>query len=134
MLIDVTIRIIKAKHPLSIHIVWMLLIIAALAVYRFMPPTVCMFHSVTGVPCLSCGASRAVEAFFGGDFIGMFYYNPLIVLFCGALFFFSLFKLVEYIFKFELKIRVSEKYSLIARTLVITLIAANWLFLIVTGR
>ena len=128
------IEIIKGKHPLSVHVVWMILLIGAVAVYRFLPPSTCIFHNLTGLPCLTCGASRAAEAFFSGDFIGMLYFNPLIVVFCGILFFSSLFKLLEFIFHFELKISVSRKFPVIARTLAITLIAANWLFLIMTGR
>jgi hypothetical protein len=112
----------------------MFLLLGALAVYRFMPPTICPFHSITGIPCLTCGAMRAAESFFAGDLVGMFLYNPLVVTFCGGLFFFSLFKLLEFIFGFELKVDVNRRFTLAARALAITLIAANWLFLIVAGR
>ncbi|MCD6161577.1 MAG: DUF2752 domain-containing protein [candidate division Zixibacteria bacterium] len=127
-------KVIKGKHPLSIHVVWMILIIGALAMYRFRPPSTCLFHNLTGVPCLSCGVTRAVGAFFSGEFISMLCFNPLAVLFCAALFFFSLFKLVEYIFRFKLRIDVSSKISLAVRVTVIFLVAANWLFLIAAGR
>jgi hypothetical protein len=112
----------------------MVIIFGILAIYKFTPPTVCVFHELTGYPCLSCGATRAADALFKGDFLDMFYFNPLIVVFCAGLFFFSLFKLLEFIFKFKLILRFSRKTALGARLLLVVIVAANWLFLIVSGR
>jgi len=127
-------KIIKGKHPLSIHVIWMIFPFALLAVYNISPSLYCAFHNFTGLPCLTCGSSRVAAAFLSGDYLSMFYYNPLVVLFCAGLCFFSLFELLKYIFNFELKVSVNRKIAFTARTIVITLIAANWLFLIVTGR
>jgi len=129
-----SIQIIRGKHSLSIHVVWALILVAALAASHFLQSSTCMFYKLTGLPCLTCGSSRAAQAFFLGDFIGMFYYNPLVIIFCGILFFFSLFKFLEFIFRFEIRINVNRKISFTARMIVITLIAANWLFLVATGR
>jgi hypothetical protein len=126
--------ILKGKQPLSIHVVWMIIIFGILAVYKFIPPTVCVFHELTGYPCLSCGATRAANALFKGDLLGVFYFNPLAVIFGAGLFFFSLFKLLEYIFKFKLILRFNRKTALGARLLLVIIVAANWLFLIVSGR
>jgi len=124
----------KSRQPLSIHVVWMIIILGILAVYKFAPPTMCVFHELTGYPCLSCGATRAANALFEGDLFGMFYYNPLVVVFCAGLFFFSLFKLLEFIFRFKLILRLNRKTALGARLLLAVMVAANWLFLIVSGR
>jgi hypothetical protein len=78
--------------------------------------------------------SRAADALFTGDILGMIYFNPLAVLFCAGLFFFSLFKLMEFIFKFRVFISANNKVALVVRIGVITSIIANWAFLIVTGR
>jgi hypothetical protein len=129
-----TFHIKKAKYPLSIHVVWIFIIIFVVIAARFLPPSSCTFHELTGLPCLSCGAIRALNSLLSGDIIGTLYANPLLVLFCGGLFFFSLFKLVEYIFRFKLEVVASKRSSVIARVLAVILIAANWLFLIVTGR
>jgi len=129
-----SIQIIRGKYSLSIHVVWALILVTALLASRFLQSSTCMFHELTGLPCLTCGSSRAVQALFAGDFLGMLYFNPLVILFCGVLFFFSLFKLLEFIFRFEIRVNVNRKFSFAARMTAITLIAANWLFLVVTGR
>jgi len=64
----------------------------------------------------------------------MFYCNPLVVIFCAGLFFFSLFKLLEFIFKFKLILRFNRKTAFGARLLLVVMVAANWLFLIVSGK
>jgi hypothetical protein len=134
------IKIIRGKHPLSIHVVWFVLLLSVLGFYRYLfqvnfhADSVCIFHKITGYPCLSCGLSRSVDAFFTYDFIGMFYYNPLAVLFFGGLFFFSLFKLGEFILGFKLNFNISKKAMVFTRITLLILIVANWLFLVVTGR
>jgi|WetSurMetagenome_2_1015567.scaffolds.fasta_scaffold03880_3 hypothetical protein len=40
-------------------------------------PGVCLFKSVTNLPCPSCGSTRAILALFRGDFIGSVSINPL---------------------------------------------------------
>ncbi len=129
-----TFRVIRGKHPLSVHVVWMALLLGALAWHHFFSPPACMFHKLTGFPCLSCGASRAADSLLKGDIIGMFYYNPLLTLFCVTLFFFSFFKLPEYIFRFKLTVSVGKRTALVARIVLFLMITANWTFLVVTGR
>lgn len=40
-------------------------------------PTLCLIKNVTGIPCPSCGITRAVMAIIHGDMNGAFYSNPL---------------------------------------------------------
>jgi len=127
-------KLIKGKHRLSIHFIWMFILMAVLAIARFMPLNKCPFHAITGYPCLSCGATRAAEALFAGDFSGMIAYNPLIVLFCIGLFFFSLFKFAEFIFRFRIVMRIGNNYALAMRILAVIAVIANWAFLIVMER
>ena len=127
-------QIVKSKHPLSVHAVWTVIIIGALVYTFWSTPKACAFHALTGRPCLTCGMTRATAALFSGDFGTALYFNPAGVLFTAALFFFSLFKLFEYIFRFELKVFLTRKLALTARLTVVFILAANWLFLIVTGR
>ena len=134
------VKIIRGKHPLSIHVVWFVILLSVLGFYRYLfqenfnADSVCIFHKITGYPCLSCGLSRSVDAFFAYDFIDMLYYNPLAVLFFGGLFFFSLFKLAEFILAFKLNFSISKKAAVFARIILLVLIVANWLFLVGTGR
>jgi hypothetical protein len=57
-----------------------------LALAPLLPP--CAFHRLTGIPCPTCGTTRAAVAFFHGDVLGAFAANPLAaaaaVLFVGG--------------------------------------------------
>ena len=46
----------------------------------------CAFFAVTGLPCVSCGATRSAIAFLHGDFLSALRWNPLaFVAFCALL-------------------------------------------------
>ena len=40
---------------------------------------VCLFHRLTGLPCLTCGSTRALAALAAGDVAGAFSQQPLAV-------------------------------------------------------
>jgi hypothetical protein len=64
-----------------------------LVVYGVMPKglKLCLWHGVTGLPCLFCGMTRASHCFLHGDWAGAVYYNGLIFPFAlGAMVFFTL--------------------------------------------
>jgi hypothetical protein len=42
--------------------------------------TACVFKAGTGVPCPSCGSTRALESLVAGDLVGAVLVNPLAVL------------------------------------------------------
>lgn len=44
---------------------------------RYLSP--CMFHEVTGYYCPGCGITRAVYAFFEGNFLQCFCYHPFVL-------------------------------------------------------
>ncbi|RZJ68509.1 MAG: DUF2752 domain-containing protein [Flavobacterium sp.] len=53
-----------------------------LFVYLFVIPAdlgigVCIFKHITGIPCPSCGSTRAVKALLHGDIIGSLGLNPI---------------------------------------------------------
>jgi hypothetical protein len=128
------VKLVKGSHPLSVHAIWLVILLIMAGASRYWLPAPCVFHQITGLPCLSCGTWRAAGAFFERDFLGMFYYNPLIVAAFLSLSLFSLFKLAEYIFSFRLKVSIGRRGLLTIRMAVFFLITANWLFLIITGR
>ena len=56
-----------------------------LMVYLFLLPDgsgmgICIFKHITGIPCPSCGSTRAVKALLHGDFIGSIVLNPIGIL------------------------------------------------------
>ncbi len=38
---------------------------------------VCIFKSITTIPCPSCGSTRAILEFLKGNFLGSLYWNPI---------------------------------------------------------
>ena len=38
----------------------------------------CVFHELTGLPCVTCGMTRSVIAFFHGHFFAALKWNPLV--------------------------------------------------------
>jgi hypothetical protein len=38
----------------------------------------CMFHEITGLPCVTCGMTRCGIQFFHGHFLGALKWNPLV--------------------------------------------------------
>src|SRR5438270_417088 len=58
-----------------------------------LPWPICLFHSLTGHPCLTCGATRSAVAFFHAHFFAAFQWNPLAFLFYSALSIFNLYAL-----------------------------------------
>ena len=47
--------------------------------YHFFPP--CTLNMLTGLNCVSCGATRSTLALLHGHFLTAFYYNPLYFIF-----------------------------------------------------
>lgn len=117
----------------------------AAPLFKLLPA--CTFRQVTGVPCPSCGATRAGLALAQGDLMLALSYNPLVVISLGILFGWSMFcvfkkwggkfvsrrlsKMMAKIFgahfgsaKFKMRQRL--------RWLAIGAIVLNWSYLIVT--
>src|SRR6266403_5906208 len=45
----------------------------------------CVFHELTGLPCITCGMTRSAIQFFHGNFLAALRWNPLIFAFlCGV--------------------------------------------------
>src|SRR3954464_13684961 len=42
-----------------------------------LPWPICLFHTLTGHPCATCGATRSAIAFFHGNFLAALKWNPL---------------------------------------------------------
>lgn len=101
-----------------------------------LPTPRCAFHSLTGLPCVTCGATRAAIQFLHGHFGASFLYNPLAFLaYCGLLAF-DLYALAVLATRAP-RLRI-ENFApgerLLARTVIIALLAGNWLYLLTLGR
>jgi hypothetical protein len=99
------------------------------------PPVLCPLRALTGLPCPTCGATRALFAFTSGELRAALRWNPLVgvalgaaipyVAYAGAV---SLLRLPR------LRLRVGAREARLARAAAVTAVLANWAFLIVDGR
>jgi Protein of unknown function (DUF2752) len=92
----------------------------------------CLFLAVTGLPCVTCGATRCLIAFLHGDFLSALRWNPLAFVALCALIAFDLYAAIVLVGR-RLRLRivdwtVTEKN--LARIAVISLLALNWIYLL----
>lgn len=67
---------INKKRLLQMHLLVFSIIIIVFVVWN-MFDIGCVFRSLTGIPCPTCGATRAIFSLFTLDIRGYFYYHPM---------------------------------------------------------
>ncbi len=100
--------------------------------------TVCIIKNVTGIPCPSCGSTRAVEALFHGNLIESILWNPFGLLLTSFLVILPVWILIDLIKKRD---SLYTFYSLVESYLrqkkytipLISLVVANWIWNIYKG-
>jgi hypothetical protein len=126
-----------APQEIDYELVWLLVSLGAflgLALWfaARLPTPQCVFHTLTGLPCVTCGATRSAFQFLHGHFSASFFFNPLALLaFCSVLAY-DLYALVILAtraprLRFE---NFSRSEKRLARGAVIILLAVNWLYLL----
>lgn len=119
------------------ELVWLAVSVGAVAVGAVwlaipLPWPRCPFFAVTGLPCVTCGATRSAIAFLHGDLLAALRWNPLaFVAFCGFLVF-DLYSAIVLVGR-TARLRIvdwtlTEKNR--ARVIVIGLLALNWIYLL----
>jgi Protein of unknown function (DUF2752) len=100
-----------------------------------LPWPICLFHALTGHPCLTCGATRSAVAFFHAQFFAAFQWSPLAFLFYCALSIFNVYALAVIIMRApRLRIaRLSASERKFIRGSIIALFAFNWVYLLMTN-
>jgi hypothetical protein len=99
------------------------------------PLPACMFKSITGYPCPTCGMTRSIEAFAEFHFWQSFLMNPLFFLAGIGIGMYSFYSTGIYCFKFpKFKIIWTKKRTNITRLLAVILIVLNWGYLIIMHR
>jgi hypothetical protein len=68
---------------LDAELIWLCVTVASGAIGMVwlalqLPVPQCTFRTLTGVPCVTCGATRAAMALMEGNIVGAFWLNPLV--------------------------------------------------------
>jgi hypothetical protein len=119
------------------ELIWLAVSVAAIAggagwLALSLPWPRCPFFSVTGLPCLTCGATRSALAFLHGDFLSALKWNPLaFVAFCAVIAF-DLYAAIVLVGR-KPRLRIVDWTALekkATRIAVICLLAMNWIYLL----
>ena len=96
--------------------------------------TVCIFRLTTGVPCATCGATRALGRLFRLDLAGALLMNPLVTLGTLGLLVWGAVDLALVPTRRALRLGVAPAWQPTVRVVVVFLLLLNWAFLIFTAR
>ena len=100
-----------------------------------LPWPVCLFHALTGHPCVTCGATRSAIAFFHGQFFAAWNWNPLAFLFYCALSIFDAYAFVVLVTRAP-RLRITHATATeknFVRVAVVVLLAMNWIYLLISN-
>lgn len=99
-----------------------------------LPFTVCYLKALTGIPCPTCGSTRAVGCLAHGDLPGAFAMNPLATAALLALVPWALADLALLTRGRALGLSASPRAGKVLRVAVVATVLANWAYLVAAGR
>lgn len=99
-----------------------------------LPFTVCLFKALTGLPCPTCGSTRAVGRLVHLDLAGAIAMNPLATIGAAVLAIWAVTDFGLLARGRALDVEVGRPLSRLVRVLAVAAVAANWLYLLAYGR
>jgi hypothetical protein len=125
------------EHETNHEIIWLSVSVGSLTAASIwlalgLPWPTCVFHELTGWPCLTCGATRCAIAFLRGNFSAAWMWNPLAFLALGAVTLFDLYALIVLVCRAP-RLRIvalTQRARNFARLAVIAALGLNWIFLL----
>src|SRR6516225_372379 len=101
-----------------------------------LPWPLCVFHQLTGLPCLTCGMTRCGIQFFHGHFLAALQWNPVVFTVLCGLVAFDVYAFAVLIARTpRLRIHLStQRAKTIVRLSVISALALNWIYLLLHWR
>jgi hypothetical protein len=125
-------RLSRPSAPIIALVAWLLLIGVAETIKhpRWEGVSLCPVKAATGVPCPTCGSTRAVMAAAHGDLVAAFAYNPFttIIVF-GVL----VWLVARFVVGWRLTLVVGAETERRLWLGGFTLLAANWIYLLWAG-
>jgi hypothetical protein len=96
-----------------------------------LPWPVCVFHQLTGLPCLTCGMTRCGIEFFHGHLLAALKWNPLIFALLWGVIAFDLYAFTAIALRRpRLRIRFRQAEKKYVRGLIVAALALNWFYLV----
>ena len=98
------------------------------------PLTLCVFKGLTGLPCPTCGSTRALGRLFALDFAGALAMNPFTTLLALVVAAWALADLALLPARRALELDVPPRHGAALRAGALVLFLANWVYLVAAGR
>lgn len=122
------------------ELIWLLVTVTAAAMAALwlalhLPWPRCGFLALTGVPCLTCGATRAGVAFLHGSFVEAWRLNPLVSVALAAVAVYDLYALAVLVSRGP-RARISltqPRGRRVVITALVVLAVANWTYVVATN-
>jgi hypothetical protein len=96
-----------------------------------LPWPLCVFHQLTGLPCLTCGMTRCGIEFFHGHLLAALKWNPLVFAVLWGVIAFDLYALAAITLRRpRLRILFRQAEKKYARGLLVAALALNWFYLV----
>jgi uncharacterized membrane protein len=93
----------------------------------------CALKMVMGIPCLTCGATRATVRLFSGDLMGALSFQPMIVVVYFLLAIWGLVSFGLFVRDKRARIKLGKVGDRVFKGSLIVLPILNWVYLIVVG-
>jgi len=112
------------------------LVAAAVALLHLdrLPFTVCLFKGLTGMPCPTCGSTRALARLFGLDLTGALAMNPVVTAVGVVIAAWALVDLALLPGRRSLRLELSPRLGHLLRAVALVAFFLNWVYLILAGR
>ncbi len=99
-----------------------------------LPVAFCVFKGLTGLPCPTCGSTRAVARLFGLDPAGALVMNPFTTLVAVVIAAWAVVDLLLIPRGRALRVGVSPSLGRVLRVAAFVAFFANWIYLLIAGR
>jgi hypothetical protein len=133
----------RCLHPAELdhELIWFSVSLSSLAMAALwfalhLPWPRCVFHELTGLPCLTCGATRAAMQFLHGNFLVALKWNPLAFAGLCAVSVFDVYAAIVLATRAP-RVRIVYLTSIeknFGRMLVVALFLLNWVYLLSHSR
>lgn len=99
-----------------------------------LPWPICLFHAVTGHPCLTCGATRSAIALYHGKVFDAWKWNPLAFVVYVTMAIFNAYALIAVMTSARrLRFLIAPREKKFIRYSVVALLLTNWIYVLVAN-